>query len=80
MSTNTPETAPRDGSAFIGNFGLGSQLATWNEPSKKWAVAVLDVGLFQGQWNDASFLVDWHDEDELIAWIPLPEIRHEPAA
>ena len=70
---NTPDTAPRD-TPFLGDFGYPwLQMAIWNGVDKKWAVATVQVGMYDGKWEDTYFESDREDEDGLIGWIPIPE-------
>lgn len=69
------ETAPKDGTLFLGNFGYPwAILAAWNEPSEEYCVAELQIGLYHGKWNDTYFETDHLPEKDLLGWLPMPEI------
>jgi len=75
---NPPENAPKDMSAFLGDFGMPWLCPTvWNAAEDRWCIAVLQCGLFKGNWNDTYFESDHMPEDELKGWMPLPAFEAE---
>ena len=74
------DTAPRDRTPFIGHFGWPWLLLTmWNPPSENWACATVQIGLYQGEWNDTYFETDHETADSLLGWLPLPTPPDFPA-
>jgi len=74
------ETAPKDGSPFIGFFE-GYPLPTmacWNEPSGKWVISAYQVEPVEGVWNDFYFENEWLDFESLKWWMELPEPKNHP--
>lgn len=70
---NTPETAPRDGTQILGDFGWPwLQVAAWSEGVQKWAVAEFGLCPFT---QDARFETEYEDHSMLKAWVPLPPSR-----
>ena len=71
---NPPNTAPKD-KPFLGNFGYPwLQMATWNDVSMKWAVASMEVGLYEGNWTDTYWETELEPESSLLGWLPIPPI------
>ena len=71
---NPPNTAPKEG-PFLADFGYPwLQMAMWNEPSLKWVVADVQVGLYHGEWNDTYFENEMHPEKDILGWLPIPPL------
>lgn len=71
---NDPNTAPTD-VIFLGDFGWPWPVPThWNEAIGKWSYANLQVGLFEGSWNDPYWETENESKSELRGWLPMPEI------
>ena len=69
---NPSSTAPKEG-PFLGDFGYPWFLMTmWNEVNQDWAVATVQVGMYQGEWNDTYFETDNENKKNLLGWVPLP--------
>jgi len=71
-----PELAPKD-KCFIGVFNgypYPAQ-AHWNEQSQQWAYVVIQCDMVNGEWNDYYFQNMYADKEELIAWIPMEELK-----
>ena len=75
MKLNPSETAPRDMTLFLADFGYPWLLPTmWNPVDSKWAVATVQIGLFAGEWNDTYFESDREESDALLGWVGMPKI------
>ena len=75
MTTNLPETAPKDGTIFLANIGLPWYvMCCWNGALKKWSFVSPQTGMFQGKLDDTYFETEWDKETALITWIELPPI------
>jgi hypothetical protein len=76
---NPPETAPRDGKLFLGDFGYPWLLMTaWNEHDEKWATTSIQAQEMKGGKTDLWFETEQEKPGELRGWIPLPEIQRKP--
>lgn len=72
---NLPETAPKDGTVFLGDFGWPTFLITvWSSYSNKWVCATPQVDVGDWNWNDSYFENEWERESELKGWIELPKL------
>ena len=73
----TGETAPRDGTPFLANIGLPFAVACcWNGASEEWCYAMQQVDMYNGHLVDYYFENTFEKSDELIAWMPMPEITN----
>ena len=73
-----PETAPKDGTTFLADIGLPwPVVCAWNGSAGGWAWAEHQIDIYKGQWNEVYFQTEWETEDELKAWMPLPELPKE---
>jgi len=70
------ENAPKDGSVFLADFGYGTVAAAWSKVENQWVTALFQLGLVQGEFNDAYFETEYFNEDELKGWTALPAIQH----
>lgn len=69
---NSPETAPRDGRQILAVFAPGMRhVAAWNGVEGNWCVAVLNVALYEGKWNDTYFEEENFSDEELTAWAAI---------
>lgn len=73
MEWKDPNEAPKDGTPILGSFESYPfpTIASWNGASKKWAVAELNVGMYEGEYNDTYFETNHYDEDDLVKWREL---------
>jgi len=75
MKLNPPQTAPRDFTLFLADFGYPWLLPTmWNPVDSKWVVATIQTGLFNGEYNDNYFESDREESDALLGWVGMPKI------
>lgn len=75
-----PDTAPKD-RLIIADIGMPwACLAVWNVPSQKWCVTELECGLYQGEWNDVSISHTFESAEDLLGWLPLPELPGKEVA
>jgi hypothetical protein len=76
---NPPETAPKDGTPFLGHFGYPWLLPTTYSPAdEKYCYAKLECDLYKGEWNSFYFTNEW--DENLLGWIPMPILPKEVAA
>lgn len=69
-----PETAPRDGTVVLGDFGYPWPIMTmWDGYDEKWAVATVQACPMEGGRTNAYFETDTEDAPALRQWHPLPE-------
>ena len=72
-----PETAPRDGTQFLGDFGWPWPCpAVWHEINGDWVISVLQAGDFHGK-PDYYFETDSERLHELRRWLPMPDLPKE---
>jgi len=65
-------TAPKDKPILL-DIGMGwPVVGIYNQPSEKWVCAELQMGLYEGEYNDTYFENDHFSTPE--RWQPLPEI------
>jgi predicted HAD superfamily Cof-like phosphohydrolase len=70
----SPETAPRDGTQFLGDFGWPWPCpAVWNAINGDWVIAVLQAGDVDGK-PDYYFETDSERPHNLKRWLPMPEL------
>jgi len=79
MKLNPPETAPRDGSTFLADFGWQALSSTfWNDFKKRWRVAVAypRLRIRKGEVIGAEYrYVNLNIyEREMVGWLPMPQI------
>ena len=69
-----PETAPRDGTQFLGDFGWPWPCpAVWNPVNEEWVIAVLQAGDVDGK-PDYYFETDSERPHDLKRWMLMPEL------
>lgn len=72
MTWQTQETAPKDGTLIIGDFGWPWPLVTcWNDHEQAWVVATLQVNQVNAVL-DPYFESDY--ERKLKRWQPMPDM------
>ncbi len=75
---NPPDTAPKDGTIILGDFGMPWVLmAIWSGYDEQWAVATIQANPMGGSWDDQKsiemyFETDTYEHDNLIGWLPVP--------
>ena len=68
------ETAPHDGNPILVDAGYPWPLVcVWNHVENAWICAELNVGMFNGEWNDTYF--EYEKRKTIKAWIPLPAVK-----
>ena len=71
-----PETAPRCGKTFLGNFGYPWPVVTrWDESVARWSYAEPVSGISHDDEQEEYFENEWADIEDLKQWTPLPEIE-----
>lgn len=69
-----PESAPKDGTMFLGDFGWPWALAAvWHPADGKWAYAMPQC-CGEGESADWYFENDSEKETALRRWVPMPEL------
>lgn len=70
-----PKTAPKDGTCILGKFDSYPfvTITSWNGADKKWVVAELNIGMYEGEYNDTYFENEHYDDSSLIGWERLPD-------
>jgi hypothetical protein len=75
MKWKTPETAPKDGTVILGDFGYPWPLvAVWNDIDKKWVTVSLQAQEMPSDMIDYWFENEQATMDELKYWMPLPKL------
>jgi hypothetical protein len=70
---NPPNTAPKDGTAFLANMGWPYLVVCmWSGSDQRWVYANPQIGVYDGEWDDAYFENEWEKESALRGWIPMP--------
>jgi hypothetical protein len=70
---NPPNTAPKDGTAFLANMGWPYLVVCmWSGSDQRWVCANPQIGLYDGEWDDAYFENEWEKESALRGWLPMP--------
>lgn len=75
----TAETAPKDGTIILGDFGWPWLMpAAWSAMSGKWVVAVFQAAGKADEIEDVWWETDM--EGDLKGWMPVPELprKYEP--
>lgn len=68
------DTAPQDGSHFIGLFDwpMPVAISCYSKPDNKWCIANVAADMYQGEW-EYFFENEYLQPGELLGWQPLPE-------
>lgn len=70
----SPDTAPRDGTLFLGDIGYPWPLMMgWSQTEQGWVVAMLAMNVYDGQ-DDPYFENEWEPVESLKRWRPMPRI------
>lgn len=66
---------PKDSKVFLADVNLPWVVpCMWNEADNKFCAAVPQCDLYEGHWNDWTFENEYYREEEIIRWMPLPEL------
>lgn len=65
-------TAPKDKPILLDVGFPWPLVGIWNEPSGKWVCADLQMGLYEGQYNDTYFENDYFSTP--TRWHAIPEV------
>lgn len=69
-----PETAPKD-RLFLADMAMPwVSLAIWNEPSGQFCITELEIGPYNGEWNDTSICHTYESALGMRGWMELPEV------
>lgn len=76
MTWKIPQTAPTDGTPFIGIIAgyPWPVVCMWCAADQKWVYATPECGLYQGKWNDWCFINEQVERHELAAWMDMPDM------
>jgi len=70
---NPPDTAPKDGTQIMGDFGWPWLTpAIWNPTDGKWTVALMQMS-HDGSDYDVWFETDHEREIDLKGWVEYPK-------
>jgi len=70
---NPPETAPKDGNPFLGDFGYPwPSYCLWNEYGETWCIVTPQSCPMESGKMDTYFECEWEKPSELKRWMPLP--------
>jgi hypothetical protein len=71
-----PETAPKDGSLILADFGWPWLVPTaWNKLNLEWATASFQSDSIGDTW----FETEWERESDMTGWMPIPNPPRPPA-
>lgn len=74
MILNPPETAPRDGTMILGDFGWPwLVLAAWNAHDEQWVLALMQACPMTSGKIDVWFENERETADSLLAWVAIPK-------
>lgn len=66
------DSAPRDGTVFLGDFGWSWAVSTvWSEVDGKWVYALPQA---DPTGSDRYFENEWEESENLRRWSPIPEL------
>lgn len=69
-----PETAPKDGTLFLGDFGWPVALmTTWDAYGEEWTYAMPQTCQMEDGGDNRYFETET-ERDGLRAWMPLPKL------
>lgn len=73
MEYKDAKAAPKDGTVIIGDFkGYPFKtVCSWNGASKKWAVAELNIGTYEGEYVDTYFETEYYNDSDLLRWAEI---------
>ena len=73
---NPPESAPKDLTVFLGEFGWCYLLPTvWNPHDEKWVTATVQACGMDSGHDDVYFSSETERECDLKGWLPLPTTK-----
>jgi hypothetical protein len=68
-----PDTAPRNGTLILGDFGWPwPLLAVWDEYDEQWVTATLQAGPMENGKKNSYLETDTEKGSALKRWTPLP--------
>jgi len=74
MKWKTPETAPKDGTVILGDFGYPWPfVAVWNSYDEKWVMPSLNAQKMEYGKIDYWFENEQERAEDLKSWMPLPK-------
>lgn len=74
-----PESAPRDGTPFLGDFGWPwACFAVWDEHDQHWCIATVQRSPMETGPDNTWLECDTEDPPNLRQWHPLPNIPRRP--
>jgi hypothetical protein len=81
------KSAPKDKEILLCVAGYPwAMVGIWNEPSKKWCYAQLQLDMYDGKWCDTSYQSDYESPKDskgrlnVTHWMLLPKIPNEDKA
>ena len=75
MKWQPSDTAPRDGTMILADFGwCWPYIAVWNDLDQKWVVATLNAQEMPDDEIDYWFETESFAMEDLEYWMPLPKL------
>ncbi len=76
-SWKSPETAPRDGTPILGDFGWPwPNFAVWDEYDAQWCVATLQASPMEDGPTNSWIETDTERDDSLRRWMEMPILQN----
>jgi hypothetical protein len=70
-----PESAPKDGTVFIGDFGYPWPLqALWDPYDEHWNYCVANADLMANGKYNFYFETEYESNESLLRWMPMPKL------
>ena len=74
---NTPDTAPKDGSQFIGDFGEFSCVTMWSDFFHGFICVVKQASEECGVLTGVHYETRYENSNELLGWCPMSGVDDE---
>jgi hypothetical protein len=73
MPWQPPDTAPKDGTPILGDFGWSSpNFAVWDQCHEEWAIVTVETSPMENRKPHTSLEIDTEKPENLKRWLPLP--------
>ncbi len=75
MNWNPPETAPKDGTPILGDFGyITASYAVWDEYEKEWCITTIQACEMESGITNTWLETDYEKMEGLKRWMPIPKL------